>query len=89
MTADAKQPEGNLTEGVAAPLRTVFVTDTYLAALRASPLHPYCNACGWRKGGLDSWDGKRCKCGHSEPSFSVLLHAWNQAQTAIAKAEAA
>lgn len=30
-------------------------------------LHPFCNTCGWRKGGLDSWDGKACKCGHSAP----------------------
>jgi hypothetical protein len=29
------------------------------------PLHPYCNKCGWRKGGIDSWDGRRCKCGDS------------------------
>lgn len=33
------------------------------------PLHPFCNVCGWRKGGLDSWDGRRCKCGLSEPAF--------------------
>jgi len=33
------------------------------------PLHPFCNVCGWRKGGLDSWDGRRCKCGHYEPPF--------------------
>lgn len=31
------------------------------------PLRPYCQRCGWRKGGPDSWDGARCKCGHSEP----------------------
>src|SRR6516165_10800003 len=30
------------------------------------PLHPFCSTCGWRKGGIDSWDGRRCKCGHSE-----------------------
>jgi len=28
-------------------------------------LHPYCNKCGWRKGGRDSWDGIACKCGES------------------------
>ena len=27
-------------------------------------LHPLCYACGWRKGGADSWDGTACKCGH-------------------------
>lgn len=26
------------------------------------PLHQWCNVCGWRKGGVDSWDGLRCKC---------------------------
>lgn len=29
------------------------------------PVHEFCNVCGWRKGGIDSWDGNRCKCGHS------------------------
>lgn len=28
-------------------------------------LHPFCNICGWRKGGVDSWNGTACKCGHS------------------------
>ena len=31
------------------------------------PLRPYCQACGWRKGGPDSWNGVTCKCGHSAP----------------------
>ncbi len=31
------------------------------------PLRPWCPACGWRKGGPDSWDGEACKCGHTEP----------------------
>jgi hypothetical protein len=30
-------------------------------------LHPLCDVCGWRKGGMDSWDGVTCKCGHLEP----------------------
>jgi hypothetical protein len=30
-------------------------------------LHPFCNVCGWRKGGVDSWNGRACKCGLSEP----------------------
>lgn len=30
---------------------------------KTSPLRPFCNVCGWRKGGPDSWDGHRCKCG--------------------------
>ena len=35
-------------------------------------LHPYCNICGWRKGGADSWDGQRCKCGHWEPPIKQV-----------------
>jgi hypothetical protein len=31
-------------------------------------LRPFCYACGWRKGGTDSWDGAACKCGYSEPA---------------------
>jgi hypothetical protein len=27
-------------------------------------LYPVCQICGWRKGGVDSWDGHRCKCRH-------------------------
>jgi hypothetical protein len=36
-----------------------------------SKLHPFCRKCGWRKGGIDSWDGKACKCGHSEPPYQL------------------
>lgn len=39
----------------------------------ARTLHPYCNTCGWRKGGLDSWNGRACKCGHSAPAFETVL----------------
>lgn len=35
----------------------------------AKTVHPYCNACGWRKGGVDSWNGFACKCGHSEAAI--------------------
>jgi len=35
-------------------------------------LHPWCPRCGWRKGGIDSWDGKRCKCGEYEPPMRPL-----------------
>jgi hypothetical protein len=38
-------------------------------------LHPYCRTCGWRKGGLDSWDGKACKCGHREQPIETRLPA--------------
>lgn len=33
--------------------------------------HPFCTICGWRKGGVDSWDGERCKCGMSAPALEV------------------
>lgn len=36
-------------------------------------LHPYCNTCGWRKGGTDSWDGVACKCGHAEAPIDPVL----------------
>ena len=36
-------------------------------------LTPMCNICGWRKGGLDSWNGGACKCGNSSPTFRSLL----------------
>lgn len=38
-------------------------------------LHPFCNTCGWRKGGIDSWDGRACKCGHYEPAFPLYREA--------------
>lgn len=37
--------------------------------------HPYCKACGWRKGGADSWNGSACKCGLSAPAISVTVEA--------------
>ena len=43
-------------------------------------MHPYCNACGWRKGGVDSWDGNACKCGHYAPAFEMLMSAPEQRQ---------
>ena len=39
-------------------------------------LTPFCNDCGWRKGGLDSWNGRACKCGFSSPTFRQL---WERA----------
>lgn len=35
--------------------------------LAKPPMQPFCTICGWRKGGPDSWDGERCKCGMSAP----------------------
>lgn len=34
--------------------------------LNPRQFRPFCNICGWRKGGPDSWDGKACKCKHTE-----------------------
>ena len=36
-------------------------------------MHPFCNDCGWRKGGLDSWNGVTCKCGHVAPTLGQIL----------------
>lgn len=38
--------------------------ETWVAA-PSTALRPFCQICGWRKGGRDSWDGKACKCGLS------------------------
>ena len=38
----------------------------------STPVRPYCTVCGWRKGGLDSWDGKACKCGMREPPMPAM-----------------
>lgn len=53
------------------------------------PLHPFCNVCGWRKGGLDSWNGRACKCGDMSPPFTELCRQWNAASAAIDKAKGA
>jgi hypothetical protein len=37
-----------------------------------SVTHPYCNVCGWRKGGTDSWNGFACKCGDSAPAIQPV-----------------
>lgn len=34
---------------------------------------PWCRVCGWRKGGVDSWDGARCKCKLSAPEYYRCL----------------
>jgi hypothetical protein len=35
--------------------------------------YPFCMACNWRKGGVDSWDGFACKCGFSEPLIEMVI----------------
>jgi hypothetical protein len=37
------------------------------AITQGKPKHPWCRKCGWRKGGVDSWNGKTCKCGDYAP----------------------
>jgi hypothetical protein len=32
--------------------------------------HPMCRVCGWAQGGIDSWNGRSCKCGHSAAPFN-------------------
>lgn len=48
-------------------------------------LHPYCGKCGWRKGGLDSWDGTRCRCGLSAPAivFEIDEESFRDAKTRL------
>ena len=52
---------------------TVRAEETMTTETKATvgPKHPYCQLCGWRKGGVDSWDGKRCKCGLHAPAFPI------------------
>jgi len=30
---------------------------------KLQPLHPFCFTCGYRRGGPESWDFERCRCG--------------------------
>lgn len=46
---------------------TVLVND------EPKPLRPYCQRCGWRKGGPDSWDGNACKCHFTEPPIERVV----------------
>ncbi len=45
----------------------------FIAASADKPreFRPFCKDCGWRKGGVDSWDGKACKCGHTEQPIKL------------------
>lgn len=36
-------------------------------------LRPFCYDCNWRKGGVDSWNGAACKCGHQARTFRELF----------------
>lgn len=38
----------------------------------ATRLRPFCDACGWRKGGPHSWNGVTCKCGYSAPPIELV-----------------
>lgn len=50
---------------------------------------PFCKDCGWRKGGVDSWDGLACKCGHSEPAiFEVTTASRKSAARKLARLRA-
>lgn len=42
---------------------------------------PMCNVCGWRKGGLDSWNGRACRCGHTSPTFRAILADSSEVQS--------
>lgn len=40
-------------------------------SLNPKQFRPFCKDCGWRKGGIDSWNGAACKCGHNEPVIDM------------------
>lgn len=48
-------------------------------------LHPFCKGCGWRKGGVDSWDGRACKCGHSDAPIQLIPASVDEHRATIAK----
>lgn len=57
----------------------------------AEPVRPFCKVCGWRKGGIDSWDGAACKCGLTEPPIPpvaeiIALPSRGGGRAALAKA---
>jgi len=54
---------------MARPATTRATSQSIFTAAGGQPLHPFCNVCGWRKGGVDSWNGRACRCGHSEPAM--------------------
>jgi hypothetical protein len=37
---------------------------------KPQPFHPFCQVCGWRKAGTDSWDGHGCKCDARRRGYS-------------------
>jgi len=41
-------------------------------------LRPYCTVCGWRKGGVDSWDGRACKCKLTAPPLERVPDGGDQ-----------
>jgi hypothetical protein len=45
-------------------------------------LHPFCERCGWRKGGVDSWNGHACKCGWYEPPMRRIPDTEEEADEA-------
>lgn len=51
--------------GASEEIRYLCRTALQFGTPAKDPAHPFCQVCGWRKGGKDSWDGSRCKCGHS------------------------
>lgn len=51
------------------------VYDNLMRDRNGNALHPFCMKCGWRKGGVDSWNGNRCKCGHAELPMRELTAA--------------
>lgn len=48
--------------------------DCRVALQRFVEFTPFCRRCGWRKGGVDSWDGAACKCGNRAGKLYTCCH---------------
>ena len=66
MVATALENRGQLTEIVNVDFDYAPLTDN------AKGLRPFCKVCGWRKGGVDSWNGVSCKCGHTAQPIELV-----------------
>lgn len=58
-------PDGLLDEALRDLCRVALQSGT------ATDKHPFCRVCSWRKGGVDSWNGRTCKCGLSSLPYFV------------------
>jgi hypothetical protein len=62
---------------------TFDVSNPAYLAKNGTPLHPACHKCGWRMGGVDSWNGSTCKCGAQSRTFVEMARTWNASAPAV------